>query len=285
LIVTNVAMVARSRFVRFLKSLTISLSIGVTALSCSGGLGFNLFSDADDVKLGRELDQEIRKNPEEYPILRDAPEVKAYVEDIVGKILSSPDIKKRDVYAYQLEVIHDDSTINAFATPGGYIYVYTGLMKVLDNEASLAGVLGHEIAHAELRHATRRISAYYGVSVLISIVLGQNPSQFADIAANLFTGLGFLANSRSDESQADEYSMKYLDDTEYYPGAIRFFFERISEERNARPGTIERFLSTHPLPEDRVRHVQELLEQMGNPEPSEGNLFAQRYARFKEKLP
>lgn len=278
-------MVTRHTSVNFLRSLTISLLVGFTAVSCAGGLGINLFSDEQDVELGRELDQEIRKSPQEYPILQNAPEVKAYVEEVARKVLRSPDIKKRNVYPYQLQVIYDDSTINAFATPGGYIYVYTGLMKFLDNEASLAGVLGHEIAHAELRHATRRISAYYGVSALVSIILGENPSQFSEIAANLFTGLGFLANSRSDESQSDEFSIKYLDDTDYYAGGIRFFFEKIREQGNTRVGSVERLLSTHPLPEDRVKRVEKLLAQMGNPAPTEANLFEHRYARFKRMLP
>ncbi|MEE9187293.1 MAG: M48 family metallopeptidase [Bacteroidota bacterium] len=278
-------MILKSNFSRRFAWLAIYVTVAATALSCASGLGFNLFSDSDDVQLGKELDQEIRKNPQEYPILKNAPEVKAYVVKIAGKVLSSPDVKKRGVFPYQVEVVHDDSTINAFATPGGYIYVYTGLIRMLDNEASLAGVLGHEIAHAELRHATKRISSYYGINVLLSIVLGQNPSQFAEIAANLFTGLGFLANSRSDESQSDEYSIRYLDDTEYYPGAIRFFFEKILEEKKSGSGTVERLLSTHPMPEDRVAHVEELLKQLGSPEPSEGNLFAQRYERFKEMLP
>ncbi len=278
-------MISKSNLPSRFASLAIYVTVAATALSCAGGLGINLFSNSDDVQLGKELDQEIRKNPQEYPILKNAPEVKAYVVKIAGKVLSSPDVKKRGVFPYQVEVVHDDSTINAFATPGGYIYVYTGLIRMLDNEASLAGVLGHEIAHAELRHATKRKSSYYGINVLLSIVLGQNPSQFAEIAANLFTGLGFLANSRSDESQSDEYSIRYLDDTEYYPGGIRFFFEKILEEKKSGSGTVERLLSTHPMPEDRVAHVEEFLKQLGSPEPSEGNLFAERYERFKEMLP
>ena len=90
------------------------------------------------------MDAEIRKQPQEYPILSNRPDVKLYVEEIGRKILASPDVKKRGVYAYRFEIIADDKTINAFCTPGGYIYVYTGLLKFLDNEASLAGVIGHE---------------------------------------------------------------------------------------------------------------------------------------------
>ncbi len=252
--------------------------------SCSSPI--NIFSDSDDLKLGQQLDAEIKKDPKQFPILKGRPDVKQYVEGIAQKILASPAIEKRGVYAYQFEIIHDDSTINAFATPGGFIYVYTGLIKFLDNEAALAGVIGHEIGHAERRHATRRITAAYGIQIALGLILGENPGQIAEISANLFTGLGFLANSRSDEKESDEYSFKYLSSTEYYPGGIRYFFDKILEEgKGGGGGGLERLLSTHPLPQDRVDDMIEMLAQAGNPQPTEANLFTKRYQAFKSKLP
>jgi len=265
--------------------LLISVTLTATSIHCGSRLGFNLFTDEDDVHLGEQLDQEIRENPEEFPILQTHPHVREYVERIAEDILQSQHIRKRDVYPYEFEIIHDDETINAFAAPGGYIYVYTGLMHFLDNEAALAGVIGHEIAHAERRHATRRISAYYGTQILLAVVLGQNPGVVEQIAANLFTGLGFLANSRSDEREADTYSMRYLQDTDYYPGAIRYFFDKILEEQQRGSGAVERLLSTHPLPQDRVAHVEETAEKENFPEPTEENLFIERYQEFKKTLP
>jgi predicted Zn-dependent protease len=266
-----------------------SLLITFTFIAFSGlniHCGVNIYSDADDIKLGKQMDEEIRKNSKEYPILQDHPEVKQYVMDVGNKVLASPVITKRGVYAYKYEVIKDDSTINAFCTPGGYIYVYTGLLKFVDNEATLAGVMGHEIAHAERRHATKRITKAYGAQILLSIALGQNSSQIADMTANLFTGLALLANSRSDESEADEYSIKYLSSTPYYPGAISNFFEKMLAKRGGKGGgTFDRFLSTHPLDQDRINHVNELLKQMGNPKSSDANLFTTRYKEFKSKLP
>jgi len=265
--------------------LLLSIALTATSIHCGSRLGLNLFSDSDDVQLGEQLDEEIRSNPEEFPILETHPHVRAYVVEIAERLLESQHIRKRDVYPYQFEIIHDDSTVNAFAAPGGFIYVYTGLMHFLDNEAALAGVIGHEIAHAERRHATRRISAYYGTQILLAVVLGQNPGVVEQIAANLFTGLGFLANSRSDEKDADTYSMKYLQDTDYYPGAIRFFFEKILESQQRGGGAVERLLSTHPLPQDRVNHVIETAEKENFPEPTEENLFIERYQEFIKTLP
>ena len=175
--------------------------------------------------------------------------------------------------------------MNAFCTPGGYVYVYTGLLKFLDNEATLAGVVGHEIAHAERRHATKRMTASLGVEALVSVVLGQQPTQAAQIGANLFTGLGLLANSRSDEAEADTYSFKYLQSTEYYPGAIRFFFDKVLSSSGSKGGLFDRLLSTHPLPQDRVDNVKKMLAQIGDPKPTESQLFTQRYQAMRKMLP
>lgn len=264
--------------------LIIAFTVGLTAIGIECGL--NIFSDDQDVKLGKQIDEEIRKNPKDYPILTGHPDVKKFVSEVGNRVLASPAIEKRGVYAYTYEIIHDDKTINAFCTPGGYIYVYTGLLQFVDDEATLAGVLGHEIAHAERRHATQRMTKAYGAQILLSLVLGQNPSQVAEITANLFTGLALLANSRSDESEADEYSLKYLTTSPYYPGAITNFFEKMREKKGETGGgTFERLLSTHPLDEDRIQHVNEILASLGNPKPTDANLFKQRYESFKKTLP
>ncbi len=248
--------------------------------------GVNIFPDDQDIKLGKQIDDEIHKNPKQYPILAGHPEVKQYVMEVGNRVLSSPQITKRGLYAYTYEVIHDDSTVNAFCTPGGYIYVYTGLLKFVDNEATLAGILGHEIAHAERRHATKRMTSQYGVQILTSLVLGDNPSQIADITANLFTGLGLLANSRADEAEADEYSLRYLSSSIYYPGAISNFFEKMTAKKGGQSGgEFQRLLSTHPLDQDRIDHVHQLLGTMGNPKASEANTFSARFQAFKKKLP
>ena len=161
-------------------------------------------------------------------------------------------------------------------------------MKFIDNEATLAGVVGHEIAHAERRHVTQRLTAYYGVNILLSFILGGNPSFIADVAANLFVGLAFLKNSRDDEAEADYYCIQYLKSTKYYPGAITFFFDKIKEEQKKKgetPGDLERLLSTHPLPDDRIQAVNSILNKMKpKPDPTKG-LYMDEYQKMKEKLP
>ncbi|MBS1514484.1 MAG: M48 family metalloprotease [Bacteroidetes bacterium] len=250
--------------------------------------GANIFSVNDDVSIGRDLDKQIRNDRRQFPILQGHDDVRSYVSGIGRGILNySSLIKYKNVFPYQFEVIEDDSTVNAFCVPGGYIYVYTGLIKFVDNEASLAGVLAHEIAHAERRHMTQRLTSYYGVSAILSLVLGNNPNQVAEIAANLFVGLGFLANSRADETEADDYSIKYLRSSQYYPGSIIFFFNKIREEQKKKgttPGSLDRLFATHPLPQDRIDNVFEELAKI-NPRPdSTKGLYPERYQEIKAKL-
>lgn len=250
--------------------------------------GANIFSVSDDVSIGKDLDVQIRADRQNYPIMEGHDDVRSYVSGIGRNILNSSSlIQYKTVFPYKFDVIKDDSTVNAFCIPGGYIYIYTGLIKFLDNEAALAGVMAHEIAHAERRHMTQRLTSYYGVSTVLSLVLGSNPNQFAEIAANLFVGLGFLANSRSDETEADDYSMKYLRTSQYYPGSIIFFFNKIREEERRKgttPGGLERLLATHPLAQDRIDNVMENLRTMSPRPDSTKGLFPERYQEIKAKL-
>jgi len=267
----------------FILSLTVLISAAVF-FSCEQS---NIFSDKDDVELGKEFDKEIKNNPKEFPMLEGHLDIKDYVTDIGKTILNSPQIKKKNIYPYNFQIIND-TIINAFCTPGGYVYVYTGLMKFAENEATLAGIVGHEIAHAEMRHVTQRLTAYYGVSMLLSFILGGNPSLLAEIAANLFVGLAFLKNSRDDETEADYYSIKYLSSTKWYPGGITFFFDKIKEEQRKKgstPGDLDRMLSTHPLPDDRIKFVNKELNKIKpKPDPTKG-LYIEEYQKVKQKLP
>jgi beta-barrel assembly-enhancing protease len=246
--------------------LSIFIFMPLFVYSCESGI--NLFSQQDEVELGREVDAEIRNNPQEYPIYTRDPSVKNYINQrIFQHILQSSQIESKNVYDYRFEIIDQPEILNAFALPGGSIYLYTGLLTFLDSEAALAGVIGHEIAHAERRHATQRLTAYYGVSFLLSLLLGNNPSQVAEIAANLFVGVAFLANSRSDENESDQFSYNYLKDTRYYAGGVKFFFEKLRDDGliSSEPSRVATFLSTHPDPLDRITETDRRLQNDGLP--------------------
>ncbi len=245
-------------------------------------LDFNAFSVQDDVEIGRQLDWQIKSNPLEYPLLNQQSAID-YVQNIVNQIIQSPVIEYRGVFVYQVKIIRKDNVVNAFAVPGGYLYIYTGLLKFVDNEATLAGILAHEVAHAERRHSTKRMTKAYGVQFLLDLILGSNPDQYAELAANLFAGLALLKNSRDDEYEADEYSFKYLQSSIWYPGAMKYFFQKVSD--NSTGSFLEELLSTHPLNENRIAVYEQLIANAQLGQPDENNLFSQRYLQFKNTLP
>jgi predicted Zn-dependent protease len=241
-----------------------------------------LFSVENDVALGQKLDEEMKRNPKDYPFYIYNQPIQ-YLQDIVNKIISSPQIKYRNIFKYKVQIIADDNIINAFCTPGGFIYVYTGLIRSLKNEASLAAVLAHEIAHAELRHAKNRMLKAYGVDLLKSVILGDNPDKLKEMAGNFFSGAYLMKNSREDEYESDEYSFRYLQSTQWYPGAIKYFFNIIQSD--TKPDLIERLKDTHPIPQDRIENIDKLIKDAGITKPDEKNLRTMEYKLFVKTMP
>ena len=256
----------------------ILLSTVVLALIVCSCKDFNVFPVSQDVALGANIDKELRSNAREYPVYADAT-VREYVQGVVNQLVSAPDIKYKSVFPYRVTIVDDPQTMNAFCTPGGFIYVYTGLLRALDNEASLAAVLGHEIAHAECRHGTERMTKSLGAQILLDMALGTDASQVTKTTANLFTGLALLKNSRDNEEEADAKSFVYLQHSPWYPGSIRYFFEKVND-RNRR-GALERWTSTHPLPQDRITACEQRAAAAKLPPPTESQL---RSAPYKEML-
>ena len=230
------------------------------AIACSGdeGGGVNLFTIEDDISLGQDLADQIAADPETYPLLDEAeyPEAYDYLYGMRDVILDSGEVKYADEFAWELHIIDDDETLNAFCAPGGYIYVYTGLIRYLEVEDHLEGVLGHEMAHADQRHSTEQLSKAYGISVLVGLVLGNDPGLLAEIAA----GLVSLSFSRTDESEADEYSVRYLCDSLYAADGAAGFFEKLLEEGG---GEVPEFLSTHPSSDTRVEDLHAIAQELG----------------------
>lgn len=242
---------------------------------------FNVFSVDDDIKLGKQLRDEIAKDPQTYPVLseRDYPEAYRYLKAMRDQILNTGVIQYREQFAWELFIIRDDSTLNAFVTPGGYIYVYTGLIKYLDNEDQLAGVMGHEIAHADRRHSTRNLTKQYGFSTVLSLLLGGNPSELSQILGAVTGQLGALKFSRTSESEADAYSVEYLARTKYQCDGAAGFFQKILDQGNSQAPP--QFLSTHPSSANRVRDIQAKAQSLG----CDTSLGGSNYEAFKRSLP
>lgn len=239
----------------------VSRILVVAAVVASSGCkeGINLFTLEDDKDLGLQVRDEILADPEAYPVVdeADAPEAYAHLRRIRDEVLASGEVAHADTFDWEVFLIDDDETLNAFCTPGGYMFFYTGLMKYLDTEDHFAGVMGHEMAHAAARHSTEQLTEAYGISTLIELVLGEGD---AATVANVAAGVATLQFSRTDEAESDALSVDYLCPTAYAADGASGFFEKLLDEGG---GELPAFLSSHPSNASRVEDIQALAATNG----------------------
>jgi len=271
-------MAGRSRKFSVILGLCLLVLSGIYTCTKDGKI--NIFTLDQDKEFGQQLSATIAEDPAKYPLLeRNARTEPIYqlLEGMRNDILASGKMNYPKEFAWELHVIHAD-VLNAFCSPGGYIYFYTGLLKYLDNEAQVAGVLGHEMAHADKRHSTTQLTKQYGIKTLIDMLTGGSDNQYLKIAAQLAGGAAELKFSRDDESEADACAVKFLAKTKYNALGVAGFFEKLRAE--GKGSSIPAFLSTHPCDDDRIKAIHALYEELGSPA---GEDFEAEYQQFKSK--
>lgn len=229
----------KSRFVFLLSMLVMSMSL--SQCSCSDVVGSMFVSEADEQRLGAQFDKDLRNNPSKYPLSKDAA-MKAYVQKVFDDIKAQVPKDEMPGYGFKaVELIDDPKTANAFAVPGGYVYVYTGILKAMDDEAELAAVIGHEITHVTHHHYRNQLAKQYGVQTLVTL-LGGDSTMVSSVAQGLLS----LKFSRDDEYDADKGGTLLAGNAGWNARGVATFFERM-------PTTgMPEVLSTHPDSEDRV---------------------------------
>jgi len=222
--------------------------------------GWNLFSPEQDVEMGRQVSREAET---QLPIMNDR-QATAYL-NALGRQLASR-APNSGQYPFQFKIVNDKS-INAFALPGGFIYVNRGTFEAAANEAQLAGVVAHEIGHVVLRHGTNQASKAYAAQAPLALlggVLGSN--SIGSVIAQLGLGFGvnslLLKNSRDAERQADLMGTQILYDAGYDPRQMAQFFERLQAESKG-GGRATEFFSDHPNPENRIGNVNNEVTKLG----------------------
>jgi Zn-dependent protease with chaperone function len=219
--------------------------------------GWNLFSPQQDIQMGREVSRQAER---ELRMLNDR-QANAYI-DALGRRLAAH--APGEKYPYQFKIVNDTS-INAFALPGGFVYVNRGAIDAADTEAQIAGVIAHEIGHVALRHGTNQASKAYVAQAPLAIVggvLGSNSvgGVLTQLGVSFATSSLLLKYSRDAESQADLMGTQILYDSGYDPRAMVEFFEKIQKESR---GRAVQFFSDHPNPENRISNVQREIERLG----------------------
>jgi hypothetical protein len=252
-------------------------AIGNRNVGCNKGMG-NWYSLDKQVAMGREFSQQVEHSAK----LINDPVVTEYVNRIGQNIVRNSDSK----VPFTIKVIDTDE-INAFALPGGFFYVNSGLILAADNEAELAGVMAHEIAHVAACHVARE-QTRGNIVQLASIPLIFVPGGWAvyegtQAALSIGVPLTFMKFSRNFESEADFLGMEYMYKTGYDPQSFISFFEKIEAQEKKKPGTLAKAFSSHPMTPDRVSHAQAEMKNVLPPRP-EYVLDTSEFEQVKSRL-
>jgi len=218
------------------------------------GKGVNFYSLEKEIALGKQMAQEVERQAK----LIDDPVVAEYVNRLGQNLVRNSDAK----VPFTIKVVDSDE-VNAFALPGGFFFVNSGLILKADNEAELAGVMAHEIAHVAARHGTRQATRgeLANYATLPLIFMGGWSGYAIQGAASAVIPMGFLRFSRQFESEADMLGLQYLYHAGYDPTAFVDFFEKIESMEKTRPGTMAKVFATHPMTQDRIAAAQQNIQE------------------------
>ena len=228
--------------------------------------GSDMFTLDQEIQAGQEA---VAQTNKQYPVLPDSDPVTQYVQQLGRKLVQYAPGEK---WPYSFHVVNEKD-INAFALPGGPLFVNVGTIQTADNEAQLAGVMAHEISHIVQRHSTRAATKQYkaqvGLGILGALLGGSAGGQLAAAGISFAAGSYFLKNSRQSEREADLLGTDIMYDAGYDPTQLPKFFQKIEEEGSQGP----QFLSDHPNPGNRIEYVQQEINTLP------------RKSNFKENSP
>jgi beta-barrel assembly-enhancing protease len=235
------------------------LLLGAVPAFCQRGINpptprWNLFSKQQDIQMGREAASQVQR---EHVVIRD-PEITNYLTALGAKLAHT---KYSGDFPFSFSLVADE-TINAFALPGGPMFVHTGLIKAADNEGELVGVLAHEMSHVVLRHGTHQASRENALQLpaaLASAVLGGSLlGQLGMMIGGLGESSLLLKFSRTAEAEADYNGVLMMDAAGYNPMEMAHFFEKLAA-KSGNQGVVSRMMSDHPAPENRVKAAENLV--------------------------
>ena len=250
--------------------------IGVALVSSLTACGI---SQQQEVQMGVEYAQQINA---QLPIVQD-PELNRYINvlgDSIARLTSRRDL---DWHFF----IVDAKDVNAFAVPGGFVYVNRGLIERADQMDELAGVLGHEIGHVVRRHTVKQMEKAQGANVgvtLACILTSVCNSQIAGAAINIAGGAVFARFSRQDEAEADQEGFNNVVRAGISPVGMVTMFQKLIAERKSRPAGVEAWFITHPLEEDRIAAIQARINQLPRAQLASLGTDTRNFHTFKARL-
>jgi len=219
------------------------------------GKGVNFYSLEKEIALGKQLAQEVERQAK----VIDDPINAEYVNRVGQNLVRNSDAK----VPFTIKVL-DTEEVNAFALPGGFFFVNSGLILKADTESELAGVMSHEIAHVACRHGTRQATKgeLVNIASIPLIFMGGWTGYAIRQGAGLAIPMGFLQFSRAFEREADYFGLQYMYKAGYDPTSFVDFFEKIQSMEKKKPGTMSKVFSTHPMTDDRIKASQEEIQKI-----------------------
>jgi predicted Zn-dependent protease len=263
--------------------LFLNLLGGVVILSLTCSIGRAQFSDIseqDEIQLGADAAKTVEK---QQSTLQDK-SVGVYVNNVGQKLAQNCN---RNQLKYSFKVVNTPE-INAFALPGGFVYVNRGLLEAADNESELAGVLGHEIGHVVARHSVHQMKKAMMTNMglgALGMLLGNKSglaAMMTKMGAQLGANAAMMKFSRDDERQADQLGLQNLYAAGYNPDGMLTFFEKLEKQSKSNPSTMQLFFSTHPNPAERVENVSRQMKEL--PKHSNAIVSSNDFKNMKKKL-
>ena len=248
-------------FRRFSRPAVAAALFSLSLASATPAAAINLFSVQQDAEMGRQAAQDAER---QLPMLRDGM-TEGYINAIVQRLAA---VAPGPRFPYRARVVNS-ADINAFALPGGYVYVNRGLIEAVRNEGELAGVLAHEMAHVAQRHGTSQATKAYGAQMgvgLLGSLLGGRDHRLG-VGEQVIGSLGlnalFMKFSRNAESEADRVGAQMMSRAGYDPMAMANFFDLLAAQQRGNPSAVSQFFSDHPSPQNRSASIRALAAQLG----------------------
>ena len=249
-------------------------------IGCIGGISdINIFSDQEEADLGEQFANEMEKNLD----INDDADLNFYIQEL-GQLLVNH--SKRHNIVYTFKIVNSEE-VNAFAIPGGYVYINVGLLRMSETESELAGVIAHEIGHVVERHGMKQLTKQMGLVMISQLIFGEDPDKVREIISQIILSGVLMKYSRDAEHGADRNAVEITYAAELNPYGMVKFFEKLQRQKSQNnsqiSAQIQKLTSSHPLTSERISDVKKLISEL--PPRSLSQRDSQRFLLLKKKLP